>query len=81
MTVIRLDAATLAQFKTATGEVVLADESGTPVRLCVLPPVPDREPDCTGRSIRRSSRDGLPEDINVFPANLFLSAGSITEDC
>lgn len=47
MTVIRLDAATLAQFKAAAGEVVLADESGNPVRLCVLPPVPDHEPELT----------------------------------
>jgi hypothetical protein len=47
VTVIRLDAATLAQFKAAAGEVLLADESGKPVRLCVLPPVPDREPELT----------------------------------
>lgn len=47
MTIIRLDAATLAKFKAAAGEVVLADESGNPVRMCVLPPVPDREPELT----------------------------------
>lgn len=53
MTVIRLDAATLAKFKAAAGEVVLADESGNPVRLCVLPPVPDREPDLTDEEWKR----------------------------
>jgi hypothetical protein len=47
MTVIRLDAATLAKFKAAAGEVVLADESGNPVRLCEVRPVPDREPELT----------------------------------
>lgn len=44
MTVIRLDAATLAKFKAATGEVVLADENGNPVRLCALQPVTWTEP-------------------------------------
>jgi hypothetical protein len=53
MTVIRLDAATLAQFKAAAGEVVLADETGNPVRLCVLPPVPDREPELTAEEWKR----------------------------
>jgi hypothetical protein len=53
MTVIRLDAATLAQFKAAAGEVLLADESGNPVRLCVLPPIPDREPELTEAEWKR----------------------------
>lgn len=44
MTVIRLDAATLAQFKAASGEVVLADENGNPVRRLVLPPLTWTEP-------------------------------------
>ncbi|MDY3559869.1 hypothetical protein R5W23_001041 [Gemmata sp. JC673] len=47
MTVIRLDAATLAQFEAATGEVILADENGKPVRQVILPPVPTGEPDLT----------------------------------
>ena len=45
MTVIRLDAATIAQFQAAEGRVVLADETGKPIRLCVLPPVPMSEPE------------------------------------
>jgi hypothetical protein len=45
MTVIKLDAATLAQFQAANGRVVLADESGKPVKICVLPPVPTAEPE------------------------------------
>ena len=53
MTVIRLDAATLAQFKAAAGEVVLADENGNPVRLCVLPPVPNREPELSAEEWKR----------------------------
>jgi hypothetical protein len=44
MTVIRLDAATLEQFKTASGEVVLADQDGKPVRRLVLPPLSWTEP-------------------------------------
>jgi hypothetical protein len=52
MTVIRLDAATLAQIK-AAGQVVAADESGNHLRLCVLPPVPDREPDLTEAEWKR----------------------------
>jgi hypothetical protein len=44
MTVIRLDAATLAQFKAASGEVILADENGRPVRTLILPPMKWTEP-------------------------------------
>jgi hypothetical protein len=47
MTVIKLDAATLAQFQAAEGRVMLADETGKPVKICVLPPVPMSEPDLT----------------------------------
>jgi hypothetical protein len=48
MTTIRLDAATLAQFKAAEGRVLLADETGTPHQVCVVSPVPlDREPELT----------------------------------
>lgn len=47
MTTIRLDAATLEKFRAVEGSVILADESGKPVRLCVLPPVPVGEPDYT----------------------------------
>lgn len=38
MTVIRLDAATLAEIR-ATGRVVLADESGTPVAVAETHPI------------------------------------------
>jgi hypothetical protein len=41
MTVIRLDATTLAQFRAASGEVVLADETGTPVRRCLMSQEPE----------------------------------------
>lgn len=44
MTVIRLDAATLAKFTSATGEVLLAAENGIPVLLCVVRPVTWTEP-------------------------------------
>lgn len=47
MTVIRLDAATLAQFQSAKGEVILADENGNPVQRVVLPPVSVGEPELT----------------------------------
>lgn len=48
MTVIRLDAATLAKFQAAKGRVLLADETGTPLQICVVSSVPlDREPDLT----------------------------------
>jgi hypothetical protein len=53
MTVIRLDAATLAQIKAAPGDVVLADEGGNSVRLRVLPPAPGREPDLTDEEWKR----------------------------
>jgi hypothetical protein len=53
MTVIRLDAATFAKFKAAVGDVVLADESGDHVRLRVVPPVPDREPELTEEEWKR----------------------------
>lgn len=44
MTVIRLDAATLAQFQAAKGEVILADEKGKPAQRAVLSPVTWTEP-------------------------------------
>jgi hypothetical protein len=45
MTVIRLDAATLAKVKAGGEPVFLGDESGTPVlRISVVPVPPDREP-------------------------------------
>ena len=47
MTVIKLDAATLAQFQAAEGRVVLADAAGKPVKICVLPPVATAEPELT----------------------------------
>lgn len=53
MTVIRLDAATLAQFQAAKGEVILADENGNPVQRVVLPPVPVGEPELTETEWKR----------------------------
>jgi hypothetical protein len=49
MTVIRLDAATLAKFQGLEGRVLLADESGNPVLYLELPPGrgPDPEPKLT----------------------------------
>jgi hypothetical protein len=40
MTVIRLDAETLAKFRAAEGRVILADEASNPVRLVLIPAVP-----------------------------------------
>jgi hypothetical protein len=46
MTVIKLDAATLAKVKAATDPVFLSDESGVPLmRIAVLPDPPTSEPD------------------------------------
>jgi hypothetical protein len=53
MTVIKLDAATLAQFQAAEGQVVLADESGKAVRLCVLSPSPMAEPELSTEEWKR----------------------------
>ncbi len=53
MTVIRLDAETLAKFRAAEGRVVLADESGNPVKVVLVPAVPDREPDLTPEEWKR----------------------------
>lgn len=53
ITVIRLDSATLAQFQAAEGQVVLPDEAGKPVRLCVLSSLPVTEPDCTPEDWKR----------------------------
>ncbi len=53
MTVIRLDAATLEKFRAAEGRVILADESGNPVRVIEVPAVPDREPDLTPEEWKR----------------------------
>ncbi|MBN9118631.1 MAG: hypothetical protein J0I06_05665 [Planctomycetes bacterium] len=57
MTVIRLDAATLAQFRAAKGPVYLADESGKPVLALTgttpVGPVPDREPELTAEEWKR----------------------------
>lgn len=60
MTVIRLDAATLAQFKAASGEVILADENGNPVRRLVLPPVQWTEP--TEEELQAAEND--PEEFS-----------------
>lgn len=53
MTVIRLDAATLAQFKAATGEIVLADASGAPVYRLPGAPVPTAEPQLSDEEWRQ----------------------------
>jgi hypothetical protein len=53
MTVIKLDSATLAQFQAAEGQVELADESGKPMRLCVLPALPASEPDLSSEEWKR----------------------------
>jgi hypothetical protein len=48
MTVIRLDAATLAKVQ-ASGRAILADESGTPMGECLVRPITplDQEPHYT----------------------------------
>lgn len=56
MTMIRLDAATLAQFQSASGPVVLCDEAGQPVRMCVLPAVPTSEPQLTDAEWERRAK-------------------------
>lgn len=54
MTVIRLDAATLAKIEAASaGPVYLADEAGRPVRLCIPSPAPTAEPDLTADEWKR----------------------------
>jgi hypothetical protein len=55
MTVIRLDAATLAALKAATGTVYLADENGEPVLACLPYPVYplDQEPKFTAEERQR----------------------------
>ena len=55
MSVIRLDAETLAKFRAAGGRVVLADEAGNPVQAweeLPLQPI-DREPNFTPEEWRR----------------------------
>jgi hypothetical protein len=56
MTVIKLDPATLAQFQAAEGSIVLADESGKPMRLCVLPSLPMTEPELSPEEWKRRMR-------------------------
>ena len=55
MTVIRLDAATLAAIKAATGPVLLAGENGEPVLECRTRPVQplDQEPKYTPEEWQR----------------------------
>jgi hypothetical protein len=62
MTVIRLDAATLAQFKTASGEVVLADENGKPVRTLILPPLKWTEP--TEEELQAAENDPIEYSLD-----------------
>lgn len=53
LNIIKLDAATLAQFHAVNGEVMLADETGKPIRLCVLPPLPMAEPNISPEEWKR----------------------------
>ena len=56
MTVIKLDAATLAKVKAGVDPVFLSDETGVPLmRITVLPTPPDREP--TEEELDEAERD------------------------
>ena len=68
MTVIRLDAATLAQFKAATGEVMLADQDGNPVRRLVLPPLAWTEP--TEEELQAAENDPVTYSLDEVLAHL-----------
>ncbi len=68
MTVIRLDAATLAQFKAADGEVMLADQDGNPVRRLVLPPVSWTEP--TEEELQAAENDPVTYSLDEVLAHL-----------
>ena len=57
MTVIRLDAATLAKFQSATGQVVLADEAGKPVQVWHQKPIPVSEPELTADEWKRRASE------------------------
>ncbi|HSQ55753.1 MAG TPA: hypothetical protein VLM40_08400 [Gemmata sp.] len=62
MTVIKLDAATLAKVKAGTDPVFLGDESGVRLlRITVLPDAPTSEPDLPPEEWRRrmNSTGGL----------------------
>lgn len=56
MTAIRLDAATLSRIQSTEGPVVLCDESGSPIRMCVLSPVPLMEPDLSEEEWERRAK-------------------------
>lgn len=59
MTHIKLDAATLAQFQSAMGDVALCDETGEAVAWCSLIPFPTQEPVLTPEEWeRRASKPG-----------------------
>lgn len=64
MTVIRLDAATLAQFKSAAGEVMLADEGGNPVQRVVVPPVFEGEPELTEEEWQEIENDPVTYSLD-----------------
>lgn len=68
MTVIKLDAATLAQLKAGNGPLLLTDESGTPVFRAGLFPVapPDREPELTEEEWAEIEND--PVDYSLAEA-------------
>lgn len=68
MTVIRLDAATLAQFAAAQGEVILADEKGKPAQRAVLTPVTWTEP--TEEELQASENDPVTYTFEEVMAHL-----------
>ncbi len=45
MTAIRLDADSVSRIRGSQGAVLLCDERGSPVRMCVLSPIPEAEPE------------------------------------
>jgi hypothetical protein len=59
MTTIRLDAQTIEKLRDAQGRVVLCDETGKPVRTCLLfsPDSLDGEPDLPDEEWERRARE------------------------
>jgi hypothetical protein len=57
MTMIRLDAATLAKLQAADGPVLLCNEAGTPVLKCEMRTVADGEPQLTPEEWRARAQN------------------------
>lgn len=59
MTTIRLDAATLDKLRNAEGRVILCDETGKPVRTCLMfdPESLDDEPDLSDEEWDRRANE------------------------